>query len=154
MANGYILREAIESDLDDLLVLYDNFTTNVPITDVDALHIMWDRILNDDDTYYFVVEHEGKVVATCYLTMIKNLMRDLRPYGLIENVVTDPTHRRQGLGRMVLGAAIEKAKERQCFKLMLCTGVKEQLVHTFYKNVGFSPDIQTAYAIKFEQIEK
>src|SRR5262245_29560040 len=63
-------------------------------TDIEQL---WQRILSDPQLHYLVADVDGRVVSTCNLTIIPNLTRGARPYGVIENVVTHPDFRRRGI---------------------------------------------------------
>ena len=54
------------------------------------------------------------LAASCTLTIIPNLTRNARPYAVIENVVTDPAFRRQGIGHAVLNAAQDAAWNADC----------------------------------------
>ena len=87
----------------------------------------------------------GELVSTCTLTMIPNLTRMGRPYGLIENVVTHPDYRKQGLGTQVLRYALNIAWEHGCYKVMLMTGSKREETLLFYEKVGFKRDIKTGF---------
>lgn len=69
--------------------------------------------------------------------MIPNLTRGGKPYALIENVVTHANHRGAGFGRMALNAAVERAWEADCYKVMLMTGSKQPSTLAFYKAAGF-----------------
>jgi GNAT superfamily N-acetyltransferase len=57
----------------------------------------------------FVAESEGVIVSSATITIVPNVTRGARPYALIENVVTRGAHRRRGLGRAVLAAALAAA---------------------------------------------
>lgn len=63
---------------------------------------LWDEIFNDKNLYYPVIEHDGRIVSSCTLAIINNLTRGLRPYGIIENVITHPDYRKKGYGTKVL----------------------------------------------------
>ncbi|ONG55960.1 hypothetical protein BKE38_07295, partial [Pseudoroseomonas deserti] len=84
-----------------------------------------------------VAELEGQVAATCTLVVVPNLTRGTRPWAVVENVVTDAAHRRQGLGRKVLQAALDRAWAAECYKVMLATGSQRDGTILFYEAAGF-----------------
>lgn len=49
---------------------------------------LWQQICSSPHLQYFVADVAGALVSTCTLTIIPNLTRGPRPYGVIENVVT------------------------------------------------------------------
>jgi GNAT superfamily N-acetyltransferase len=84
-----------------------------------------------------------RLVATCNLTIIPNLTRGARPYGIIENVVTHPTYRQRGLSTKVLRYALTIAWQQNCYKVMLLTGSKQEETLQFYERAGFERGIKT-----------
>jgi len=95
----------------------------------------------------FVAERDGMLAATCTLVMVPNLTRGARPYALVENVVTDAGHRKTGLGRAVIQAAVAHAWEQGCYKAMLLTGSKDPATLRFYAGIGFTQD-KTGFQIR------
>ncbi len=79
----------------------------------------------------------SRLVASCAITVIPNLTRGCRPYGVIENVVTHGDHRRRGWGRTVMKAAMDFAWSQRCYKILLLTGRKDESVSRFYESLGF-----------------
>jgi GNAT superfamily N-acetyltransferase len=88
------------------------------------------------------------LAASCTLAVVKNLTRGLRPYGVIENVITRWNMRRCGYGTMALHKAIGIAREKGCYKVMLLTGRKDEGVLSFYENVGFERGKKTGFYMK------
>lgn len=76
-----------------------------------------------------------------------NITRSGRPYGVIENVVTHAACRRSGYGRLVMQAAIDAAKNRHCYKIMLMSGMDRGHAHEFYTSLGFDKDAKQAFVI-------
>jgi GNAT superfamily N-acetyltransferase len=99
----------------------------------------------DPRLYYVVAELEGQLVASCALTIVPNLTRGARPYGLIENVVTHAEYRRRGLGTAVLRHGCEVAWRAGCYKVMLLTGSRDPGVLGFYEAAGFLKDVKTGF---------
>jgi GNAT superfamily N-acetyltransferase len=96
----------------------------------------------------FVLEVNGSVVATTYLTVIPNITHSVSPYALIENVVVEESLRGTGLGREIMSATLDVAWEVGCYKAMLMSGSSKPATHAFYKACGFSADVKTAYVAR------
>ncbi|MDP4094581.1 MAG: GNAT family N-acetyltransferase [Bacillota bacterium] len=136
-------------ELDELLRLYRQLQPEDPdVSENTALKETWDSIYNDPNLHYIVVEVDGKIVASCNITIIKNLTRNLRPYGLIENVITDSNYRKKGYATKALNKAVEIAKEYNCYKVMLLTSSKKEETLKFYEQAGFIRGIKTGFIIK------
>jgi GNAT superfamily N-acetyltransferase len=101
--------------------------------------------MDDPKLFYFVGELEGALVASCTLTIIPNLTRGARPYGLIENVITHVDYRRRGFGTKLLQHALGVAWDHACYKVMLLTGRKDEGVFRFYKEAGFQRGLKTGF---------
>lgn len=131
------IRTASAADLDGLLALYRHLhPAEAPPTPENVARA-WSAMLNAAILRVFIAEAAGLLVATCALTIIPNLTRGARPYGLIENVVTHPGHRRTGLGRAVLAAALEAGWAAGCYKVALSTGSQRESTLRFYATSGF-----------------
>ena len=81
--------------------------------------------------------NEEGIRSSCTLVVIPNLTRGGRPYALIENVVTHAAARGRGYGKAVLAAAIERAWNQDCYKVMLLTGSQDAATLGFYRAAGF-----------------
>lgn len=144
-----------EDELPQLLALYRHLNPDDPELAVDqTLTAHWRAILADPNQFYIGVEEDGRLAASCVLIVIANLTRSARPYGLIENVVTHPDYRRRGLGKAVLQKAVEIARERNCYKVMLMTGRKEEGTLKFYEEAGFAGGVKTAFITKLGSIRE
>ncbi len=149
MSADYNIRFIRYDELRALLDLYRHFDNNDPeLEDSEELKSLWDAIYNDPNLYYIVAEKDGILIATCNITIIKNLTRRARPYGLIENVVTHKKYRNQGFGKQVVKKAVEVAMNNQCYKVMLLTSSKKNETLNFYKSLGFREDIKTGFILK------
>lgn len=144
------VRLAGEDDLANIIDLYQFLNPDDPMLAIDEQLIRhWQAILQDPSLIYLVAEENGALVASCNLTVIKNLTRSARPYGLIENVVTHPDYRKKGYGTAVLKQALNIAKEHNCYKVMLLTSRQDEGVWQVYEKVGFRRDDKTGFIIRF-----
>ncbi len=142
-----ISRRITAAELPELLRLYAFLHPEDPTVDPrdQGVQRLWARILADANLRYYVAEEGKKIVATCTLTLIPNLTRGLRPYGLIENVVTDPDFREKGFATDVLRYALDEAWRAGCYKVMLETGSKKEETLRFYEKAGFQRGVKTGF---------
>ncbi len=132
-----VIRPAHWDDLTGVLALYRHLHPDDPVLDPHAAEARWSALLSSGLTIPFVADIAGALVSSCTLGIIPNLSRGARPYAVIENVVTHAEHRRAGLGRAVLRAALDRAWDADCYKVMLATGSQEAATLEFYEAVGF-----------------
>lgn len=140
--NG-VVRRVHCNELPQLLDLYRQLNPNdAPLPPIDAVNAIWEEIQANPRLHYFVIAIDNRLVSTCALTIVPNLTRGARPYGLIENVITDVANRRQGYAGALLRAALNYAWSVNCYKVMLMTGSKRESTLRFYESVGFRRDIK------------
>jgi len=143
------IRELDQPDLEELLALYAHLhEVDDPMPSSTVAESVWSELLSSPRFRYFGVILDGLLVASCNLTVIPNLTRACRPYGLIENVVTHRAYRNRGLGKAVLARAVEVAWEHDCYKVMLMTGRKDEATLRFYQSAGFDPKGKQAFIAK------
>ncbi|WP_127534049.1 GNAT family N-acetyltransferase [Paenibacillus kobensis] len=141
-----IIRQIQEHELEPLLELYTHLNPNdAPVERGERLDAQWERMVANPDLEIWVADEGGDLVASCSLVLVDNLTRGARPYALIENVVTRADRRRLGYGHAVLKAAIESARERGCYKVMLMTSSKQESVLSFYEGAGFLKGYKTGF---------
>ncbi len=141
-----MVREITRDDLDALLELYLHLhEKTIPAHDK-HLEETWEAILGDNKYHIIVNETDGKIVASCTMIIVPNLTRTVRPYALIENVVTHADYRKRGYASECLAYARKLADKENCYKLMLTTGSKDPATLRFYENAGYSSKDKTAFA--------
>lgn len=133
------IREIEEDELDELLLLYEDLhSEDTPLPDTQKIETVWLDILSNMNLKYFGAYDGKTLVSTCALTIIPNMTRSCKPYGLIENVVTSHAFRKRGFGKSVLSYALNYAWNMDCYKVMLLTGRKSNDTFRFYESVGFN----------------
>ncbi|HIR53753.1 MAG TPA: GNAT family N-acetyltransferase [Candidatus Onthovicinus excrementipullorum] len=141
----HTIREARDGDLDALLHLYLHLHEKTFPDQSDTLARTWDSILTALGYHIIVAELEGKIVSSCTCIIIPNLTHGLRPYALIENVVTDEAYRGRGLASACIDYALSVARRAGCYKAMLLTGAKDKKTLNFYRRAGFNSRDKTAF---------
>jgi GNAT superfamily N-acetyltransferase len=142
-------RELHEGELDDLLALYAHLhAQDDPLPGREAVEAVWRDIRDGRFLRCLGVFAEGELVSSCMLSVIPNLSRGCRPYGIVENVVTRTDRRRRGYGTAVLRKALALARESNCYKVMLLTGRKDEGVFRFYESAGFDGEAKRAFVAR------
>ncbi|HEX5126066.1 MAG TPA: GNAT family N-acetyltransferase [Rhodocyclaceae bacterium] len=143
------VRKVRSSELPRLLPLYRYLNPDdAELTITVELEQLWQSILANPQLHYLVAEVDERIVSTCALAIIPNLTRAARPYGLIENVVTDPAYRKRGIATHLLHTALDLAWAHDCYKVMLMTGRKDEATLRFYSQAGFVSGEKTGFVAR------
>jgi len=142
------IREALPRDVNDLYELYMEHLTQYPTTEPQDIAKWADLLANliaNQDYHLLVGEIDGKVVSSVTLAVIRNLTHNLRPYSVMENVVTHSDYRNKGYASAIIETASEIARQSKCYKIMLMTGSKRESTLRFYERCGFNMNDKTAF---------
>lgn len=138
-----IIRKAESKDANELKSLYFEYLTHFPPKEEQNMDL-WKQLLEkfekDENMHLLVVEEEGKVVSSVQMAVIETLTHNVRPYAVIENVVTHADYRNRGFASALLEKASEIAREHRCYKVFLETGSNKESTLNFYRNNGFAID--------------
>lgn len=144
-----MIRLLQQKDLNILLDLYQHLhREDAPVSNQEVVHSVWKAIMGHDELKYFGAFVDDTLISTCSLTIIPNLTRSCRPFGLLENVVTHPEHRLQGHGKRVLQHALNDAWSHGCYKVILLSGRKDEGTFRFYESVGFDRHSKQGFLAK------
>lgn len=83
-----------------------------------------------------IAEENGKPVGRAYLYILYNDLHK-KPFGFLEDLFVDESARGKGIGKKLVYAIIEKAKENNCYKLVANSRYSREKVHYFYEKFGF-----------------
>ena len=78
----------------------------------------------------------NKEVGRAFLYVLKNDLHK-EPFGFLEDVFVEESHRKQGIGSHLVQKAIDEAKIRGCYKLIGNSRMASEKVHSFYERLGF-----------------
>jgi ribosomal protein S18 acetylase RimI-like enzyme len=94
--------------------------------------------LDEPNIIILVAERDGEVLGYTYAGVEGNDYMSLRgPAGVLYDVVVDPAYRRQGVGRMLLDAALEALKARGAPRAVLSTADRNAPAQHLFEGAGF-----------------
>ena len=140
-----MVREIKENERDELLDLYLYLHEEFMPKMTERLKSTWETIMKDKNYHIIVNEVDNKIVSSCVCVIIPNLTRNVRPYALIENVVTREDYRGKGYATECLNYAKRIAEKENCYKMMLLSGSKKDTTLEFYRNGGYNSNDKTAF---------
>jgi len=138
------------NDLSGILELYKQLgNSNGSSFTVNNANKIWDDNIENNNIKYFIAEEENKILGSLYICIIPNLSNNEKSIGFIENVIIDEKYRNKGIGKKLMEMVIEYAKENNCYKVTLQSGIKRKDAHKFYKKIGFNGGSKRAFELRF-----
>jgi len=92
-----------------------------------------DNYLRNSNLLY-VIDIDGEIAGCATLHLQKKLIRNGSTAGFIEDVVVKGKYRNNKLGESLIGYLVDKAKEKECYKVILSC-YPERIA--FYERCGF-----------------
>lgn len=89
-----------------------------------------------------VAEVGGEVVGACQLFVFRHLQSRGGLCAEVESVHVHPAHRGQGIGHVLMRAAIAQARDLGCYRVQLMSNHERTRAHRFYEGLGFVPSHQ------------
>jgi ribosomal protein S18 acetylase RimI-like enzyme len=132
------IRVATERDLPAILNLYAQPDIDAGDTlGLDDAAGIFRRMMTYPDYTLYVAVIEQAVVGTFALLIMDNLGHLGAPSGIVEDVAVAPAWQGQGIGKAMMRFAMQRCRDKQCYKLTLSANVKRHAAHHLYKSLGF-----------------
>jgi ribosomal protein S18 acetylase RimI-like enzyme len=94
--------------------------------------------LEEPDIIVLVAERDGEVLGYTYAGVEGYDYMSLRgPAGVLYDIVVDPAHRGQGIGRMLLDAAFAALTARGVPRVVLSTAERNEAAQRLFAHAGF-----------------
>jgi ribosomal protein S18 acetylase RimI-like enzyme len=94
--------------------------------------------LDEPNIVILVAERDGEVIGYAYAGLEGNDYMALRgPAGVVYDIVVDPAYRRQGVGRLLLDAAMKALKARGAPRVVLSTAEQNAPAQHLFDRAGF-----------------
>jgi GNAT superfamily N-acetyltransferase len=131
------IREAREQDLPEILRLLCVLDAEAEMSISEAKDI-FERMETYPHYRCYMAVEDDKPVGTFCMIICDNLGHAGQKFAVVENVVVDPSCQGQGIGKVLMEAAMEEAARQGCYKLMLSSNEKRTDAHRFYDHLGFT----------------
>jgi GNAT superfamily N-acetyltransferase len=132
------LRKASAADITAVLALYAQpDLDDGKILTVEQGVALFKRFSRYPDYTLYVAEQDDEIVGTFALLVMDNLGHLGSPSAIVEDVVVAPDRQGQGIGAAMMRFALERAREKRCYKLMLSSNAKRARAHAFYESLGY-----------------
>jgi ribosomal protein S18 acetylase RimI-like enzyme len=94
--------------------------------------------LEDPDKAILVADNNGDVIGYAYAAVEGyNYMALRGPAGVLHDVIVDPEHRGQGIGRLLLDATMEFFRLRGVPRVVLSTAEQNEAAQRLFAGIGF-----------------
>jgi len=96
---------------------------------------------NDDEDWGDYIDNPNKIVFFCYddddcVGQVR-IRKNWNGYAYIEDIAVSKSHRKKGVGRMLIQKTVEWAKTKKLYGIMLETQDVNLLACRFYDKLGF-----------------
>ena len=136
LAPDLLIRRARREDEDRILALMRLIPANVNLGE-DELQAARVRFRESTALEVLIAESQGELVGFLVLSYVSALT-GLRAW--IDDIAVDPSYRRQGIGRALVEAAIQRASRRGATHLFMDTSRGNPDAQRFYRACGFAED--------------
>jgi len=137
-----VVRPAGPDDAAALVGLLRAGALGPPYEDPDALDAYASALVDiaaTDGDHVLVAELDGRVVGTCQLITFRHLQHRGGRCAEIESMHVMPELRGQGIGGVLLEAAVGLARSAGCYRVQLTSNAARTDAHRFYERHGFAP---------------
>jgi len=132
------VRKAGAADIAAVLALYAQpDLDDGKILDAEEGVALFARFSRYPDYTLYVAEQDREIVGSFALPVMDNLGHLGSPSAIVEDVVVAPDRQSQGIGAAMMRFALERAREKRCYKLMLSSNAKRGRAHAFYESLGY-----------------
>ena len=133
-----LVRQASAADIAAVLGLY----AQPDLDDGNVLTVeegiaLFERFARYPDYTLYVAEQDHEIVGSFALLVMDNLGHLGSPSGIVEDVVVAPARQGNGIGAAMMRFALDRAREKRCYKLMLSSNARRGRAHAFYESLGY-----------------
>jgi GNAT superfamily N-acetyltransferase len=132
------VRQASAADIPAVLALYAQpDLDDGKVLPVEQAVALLERFGRYPDYTLYVAEQADEIVGSFALLVMDNLGHLGSPSGIVEDVVVAPARQSQGIGQAMMEFALERCRQKGCYKLVLSSNAKRTRAHAFYESLGY-----------------
>ncbi|NLM37332.1 MAG: GNAT family N-acetyltransferase [Firmicutes bacterium] len=144
MQSRPVIREAVPEDCPSLTKLAGQLGYQAELSQMKPRLL---DLFRRDEHKVLVAEVDGEIAGWVHAFLNRPLHKDTTVE--IAGLVVDQKYRRMGIGKRLLDAAEEWAKDRGCNQVTLVSNITREAAHQFYQAAGYQRT-KTQYAFKKE----
>ncbi|OMD86184.1 GNAT family N-acetyltransferase [Paenibacillus odorifer] len=138
-----VIKEIEMESLPELGNLYQELM-NKP-SDLNKLEKVFKGVKADNRYILLGAFVEGELLGSLMGIVCQDLVGDCKPFMVIENVVVSVRARRKGVGKKLMNAIEQAARERDCYYIILVSGEQRKEAHVFYESLGYRDEKVEGY---------
>jgi GNAT superfamily N-acetyltransferase len=136
--NTMKVTELIESDLEALAGLYKQFWGED--SSLEKMHATFQSLRTNPNYIFLVARRDGRLAGSVMGIVCEELYGECKPFMVVEDVIVDQNHRRQGVGSLLMRELERLAISRDCAYIIFVTEQDRTTAHQFYESLGYNPD--------------
>ena len=127
-----------EGDLEALAGLYKQFWGDE--SSLEKMRATFRRLVANPNYVFLGAKQEGRLVGSVMGIVCEELYGECKPFMVVEDVIVDKSHRRAGIGSVLMRELETCAVERGCGYIIFVTEADRIDAHRFYESLGYQPD--------------
>ena len=140
------IRALTADDMESLSELYFQFWNEA--SDIQKMKASFHAMQSDRAYILLGAEKEGRLIGSVMGIVCRELYGDCAPFLVLEDMIVDQKHRKQGVGKLLFSALEKQAVLRGCTQIILVTDTSRKDAQGFYASVGFHPTANRGYKKK------
>jgi GNAT superfamily N-acetyltransferase len=127
-------------DCEALAGLYQELSGETSEPGIMKENLAW--IIANPDYYLIGARNEtGELVGTLMGIVCRDIVKECRPFMVIENVIVSGRCRKKGIGRQLMNYIEEIGRSRNCYYTMFVSSAERKQAHRFYRSLGYDLDL-------------
>ncbi|MFC4775215.1 GNAT family N-acetyltransferase [Paenibacillus sp. GCM10023252] len=134
-----VIKKVQEIDLPQLGALYEQLTGQ--LSNHDKMLTVYHKMAETPDYTLIGAYQNDELIGSVMGVTCYELVGDCEPFMVVENVIVSDLHRGLGVGKLLMAAIEDIAREQSCTVLMFVSSAYRKEAHRFYESIGYAGDV-------------